>query len=497
MSDNDINESLLPTYLTQHIMDWWDENEREQFELEETGMLDPAQRNTGSGPVSDESFPLTWFNRNRSSTNPADSNGNGLAAALTLPIGTPPSGTPLHSNSQNFNQTRHDHLVGEYRYHLERVTAAYSRIREAYRDFNFHNGRMVELLEEERNSSRPNINEENNRISYEDFGDLFQAERRELSHVPTPGPTVLENSSGTAPLSFPSFFNRHLLEERNSTRGISPRTSALDMEQIINHRRSQLLQLSSMVRQWDPQVSGHISSNTMTPPVTVFQARESRSSNGNLQQQLLIDRLSRRNSSSTTTCPRRFRRILRNRLFGGAADLEPSNTAPGLPDPGLVPMPDPPLPDIESDDGPRLFSTGNAQRGLYHRFSSDSDDDESTSRRRVFNFGRSRQFTAPARRQNFRNFGRSGRRRSPFFARGPTTPISIAPPTIIQSNDGPPAQNIVIDFNDAGQDVPTRADSASPGASAPRAEESLSQSVNDLSSMNEYLKTICDRFRQR
>ncbi|CAL8131496.1 unnamed protein product [Orchesella dallaii] len=206
-NNNEVATVQSGNLISSHIINWWDDNRLDLHErLRELIRPTPA-----SNEVSIEDVPRVWrrfrrqypeatgrgtneeyHNRDRSRDPPST-----FRTAARNPTATPTPTTPVLGGltDDSFNETYirlaseyenlqyQQNLMEEYNYHMQRLISSYTKIREGYRDFNYHNSRMQQLTDEyqsffDRTASNGDAPENN--VDYEDFEDMAEAELNEF-----------------------------------------------------------------------------------------------------------------------------------------------------------------------------------------------------------------------------------------------------------------------------------------------------------------------------
>lgn len=300
--DDSTSSEAGPNLLSQRIMNWWDDSNNPQAATGD----DPSQRRRveemyESDDVEDlpygvsrqiRSLNLETYNRSPPTQETSEPRNWNMTSRSNNGIRESQREHRRGTTPTQFDQSYHESLMEEYSYHLRRVNSAHTRIREAYRDFNYHNGRMQEILAEHRSFFATNGRESENApvtpdedpgVSYEDFEDLMGAEMGELlDNSPAAQVVFGRLATGSAlglgsaeiPHNPPNglrygMFGRGVVDARargssttRSSRGgsrryshlnndssRSQRTNVIDMEHEIRSRRNQLSRLSSLIRQ--------------------------------------------------------------------------------------------------------------------------------------------------------------------------------------------------------------------------------------------------------
>lgn len=105
------------------------------------------------------------------------------------------SNQPMQQQSPRQNNLQNeDEIVSEYSYHLRQAESAYTRIKDAHREFNFHNHHLNQLFNEFATSRENHQTDSNDDLYYEDYETLRQAEMREIRRER--GSTLTKLSSG-------------------------------------------------------------------------------------------------------------------------------------------------------------------------------------------------------------------------------------------------------------------------------------------------------------
>lgn len=376
---SDTENGTRDPFISRHLLNWWDELVTAE---------EPEDRVHIESDTAIEDLPYGWLRHLRGfessvdveagvreSTNPA-----------TLPgwntVGSDTSSNSPRNNSRgqqrrtvsHFDQSYHENLMEEYSYHLRRVNSAHTRIREAYRDFNYHNGRMQEILQEHRSffsmrASSENPSDDNNSVRYENsmvngMGDMDMGELldnspaaqvvfgRFLNDNSSSASTVPPHNSMHNVIRSPYLAGRNadhntVLTRRNSRRfhrvllndaQTTSRTHVLDMEHEIRHRRSQLNQLNALVRA-SPYSRGSLPNNDTSndlsrasqrisspmPPSEPESRRDELLTNQIAGNQVTLERLTTGQRVSTVRSRRMRRRSARTSSFGTNAQMQTSD----------------------------------------------------------------------------------------------------------------------------------------------------------------------------
>lgn len=288
-----IDNELGAGSVTRHILDWWSERQSDRRSRDSANLSSPSEEDLPSN---------TWYRRRIRSRLRADgerfrdslSSRTSEGRSTSNRISTPSDSAPTIMNHprsivSEFERVYMENLMEEYNFHLERSTVAYSRIREGYRDFNYHNARMQQTLDEyqsflatsssNNSTNNANFSDPNNNLSYEAYENLRGAELSELINT-TAAANILLGGLGSEVVrrgEYGTFRSgMRLLESRNQVRNelprgerdpyflsssrfqrdsaavpdrsTSPTTMVLDMEQEIRNRRSQLDRMSARLR---------------------------------------------------------------------------------------------------------------------------------------------------------------------------------------------------------------------------------------------------------
>ncbi|ODM97122.1 hypothetical protein Ocin01_09555 [Orchesella cincta] len=259
--------------ISNHIINWWDDNRLDLHErlrelirptTNEVSIEDvprvwrrfrrqyPDATERGSTPESRDSVPLARPVVRNSTANPT------TPVALAALTDDSFSEAYRRLTSEYDNLQYQQNMMEDYNHHMQSLISAYSKIREGYRDFNYHNSRMQQITDEyqsyfERTASNADTAENN--VDYEDYEDLAEAELTEFINSLPSGRAFREGLSEEGEYvgglrrmqrgSLPERpLERHIRQIRSRFETINrshnpPPYNSLGMERSIQSRRSQ------------------------------------------------------------------------------------------------------------------------------------------------------------------------------------------------------------------------------------------------------------------